>query len=556
VCNLVDDPWIPLNPLDGVTKEFSLLEALLDSDRFKAPAFPAPTLFPAVLRQVLLPVLLDSIGAPATEQEWAARFSRGRFSDAEKETIRAYLTRHHDLFDLFSPERPFGQVADLSTAKNETKSSALLVPAIATGNNVPVFSTLTEADTLSLRLAEAVWWLLHTQCWDTAAIKTGAVGDPNAKQGKTTGNPTGPLGQLGVIVPTGDTLFATLMLNLPPGPAPRAEDRPQWRAPALGEAGPEGVASPRSPQWSIRPELGLMDLLTWQSRRIRLFTTDTSEGPRVTRVLVCAGDRLVQIPESEPHTAWTWIAKPRKGQPRWRPRRHRARRAIWRGLESLLAVVPPDERGSSTDVEVTSTLLRALHDLRVDGDLPETYPLRLLVVGMVYGNQSAVVEDSLDDEIPLPVSALVVDDRTREAVIDIGRHSDALITALDRLDQDLRRAAGGDPLPWDKGSHPGAVLSHDLAPLAKSALALIQQHSDDPDELERVMRFWEQHSGDLAELHGRHLLEAAPPQVFARRETGDRTYSAASAHRFFRSALNKNLTRRSERHLTSISERS
>jgi CRISPR system Cascade subunit CasA len=221
----------------------------------------------------------------------------------------------------------------------------------------------------------------------------------------------------------------------------------------------------------------------------------------------------------------------------------------------LLAVVPPDERGASTDVEVTSTLLYGLHDLRVDDDLPKTYPLRLLVVGMVYGNQSAVVEDSLDDEIPLPVSALVADDRTREAVIDIGRHSDALITALDRLDQDLRRAAGGDPLPWDKGSHPGAVLSHDRAPLAKSALALIQQHADGPDELERVMRFWEQHAGDLADLHGRRLLEAAPPEVFAGRKIDDRTYSAASAHRFFRSALNKNLTRRSEQHLTSTSGR-
>lgn len=518
----------------------------MESHRFSAPAFPRPTLFPAVLRQVLLPVLLDSIGSPRTPQQWGQWFSQGRFDTSQQQAIAGYLGEHHDFFELFSPTHPFAQVAGLESSSKETKSSALLVPSIATGNNVPLFSTLTEADTLPLRPAEAAWWLLYAHCWDTAAIKTGAAGDPQAKNGKTTGNPTGPLGQLGVVIPTGTTLFETLMLNLPPRtPVRGSGDRPQWRAPASQyQDQAEGIASPRSPQWSIRPEMGMMDLLTWQARRIRLIPEHTPDGVRVTRIVLCAGDRLSRVPESEPHTAWTWIAKPRKNQSPWRPRRHRSGRAVWQGLESLLAVNLPEETdGSGKDREVTSELLRHILALQVDDALPHTYPLRITAVGVVYGNQSAVVEDVIADEIPLPLTALSADDCTRDLVTELVEQADALARALDRMDVDLRRAGGGDPLPWDKGHHPGAGLLHALDPLARRVLSLIQHHADDDERLEQLMQAWEQRAWQLSDQHAQRLLDAAPPQAFAGREIDKHLYSETSARRYFYSALRKYLTR-------------
>nr|WP_159945306.1 type I-E CRISPR-associated protein Cse1/CasA [Nocardiopsis sp. FR6] len=549
MCNLVDDPWIPLSSSQGEMREYSLQEALLDSHRFAGPAFPRPTLFPAVLRQVLLPVLLDSIGSPHTSQQWAQWFSQGGFDAAQRQTIANYLDEHRDLFDLFSDKHPFAQVAGLESPTKETKSSALLVPSIATGNNVPLFSALTDADTLFLRPAEAAWWLLYTHCWDTAAIKTGAAGDPQAKNGKTTGNPTGPLGQLGVVIPTGTTLFETLMLNLPPRtPIRGSSDRPQWRARDSQQQGQdEGIASPGSPQWSIRPEIGLMDLLTWQSRRIRLIPQQTPEGTRVTRVVLCAGDRLSRIPEIEPHTAWTWTAKPRKGQSPWRPRRHRSGRAVWQGLESLLAVNLPEGDGSSGDREVTSELLRHILALQTNEALPNTYPLRITAVGVVYGNQSAVVEDVIADEIPLPLTALSTDDRTRDLVTELVEQTDALSQALNRMDVDLRRAGGGEPVPWDKGHHPGAGLLHALDPLARRVLSLIQHHADDDERLEQLMQAWEQRAWQISDQHAQRLLDAAPPQAFAGREIDKRLYSEASAQRYFRAALSKNLTRAGHR---------
>ncbi|MFE9642170.1 type I-E CRISPR-associated protein Cse1/CasA [Nocardiopsis alba] len=545
VCNLVDDPWIPLDSSQGEVGEHSLQVALLESHRFTGTAFPRPTLFPAVLRQVLLPVLLDSIGSPRTSQEWAAWFSRGGFDASQRQAIADYLGKHRDLFDLFSEHYPFAQVAGLESPTKETKGSALLVPSIATGNNVPLFSVLTEADTLFLRPAEAVWWLLYTHCWDTAAIKTGAAGDPRVKNGKTTGNPTGPLGQMGVVVPTGATLFETLMLNLPPRtPVRGSGDRPQWRAHHFQQQDrTEGIASPRSPQWSIRPELGLMDLLTWQARRIRLVPQQTPDGVRVTKVVLCAGDRLSRLPETEPHTAWTWVAKPRKGQSSWRPRRHRSGRAVWQGLESLLAVNLPEGDALSGDREVTSEMLRHILSLQTDEALPDTYPLRITAVGVVYGNQSAVVEDVIADEIPLPLTALSSDDRTRDLVTELVEQADALSQALNRMHADLRKAGGGDPVPWDKGHHPGAGLLHALDPLARRALAQIQRHADDDEHLEQLMQAWEQKAWEVSDQYARRLLDASPPQAFAGREIDKRLYSETSARGHFYAALRKHLTR-------------
>src|SRR5699024_5949363 len=94
------------------------------------------------------------------------------------------------------------------------------------------FGAFSEAVELRLSPAEAARWLIHLLAWDTAGIKTPAVDDPEAKAGKLYGNPAGPLGGLGLIIPKGRNLFETLMLNTPvreAGDDPR--DLPHWRRP-------------------------------------------------------------------------------------------------------------------------------------------------------------------------------------------------------------------------------------------------------------------------------------------------------------------------------------
>ncbi|OAR21862.1 type I-E CRISPR-associated protein Cse1/CasA [Streptomyces sp. ERV7] len=447
---------------------------------------------------------------PRTRQEWAQRFNRGRFSDAEVEQLTDYLgPRYGDRFRLFDDERPFAQVAGLQALNGEAKSAGQLVPSLASGNNVPLFSAVSEGDEVLLPPGQALLWLLHAHCWDTASIKTGAVGDPQAKNGKTTGNPTGPLGQLGVIVPVGQNLFETLMLNTPilaAGLDPA--DRPQW----AWEERPAslGWKSPAGPQWSPRPAGGLLDLLTFQARRIRLIPCESEQGVRVHRVIVCAGDRLTQTPEADPHTAWSHTAKPKAGQPARRPRRHISGRSAWQGLSTLLALALPVE----SDGPYTSVLLRQTGDLRADDALPENYALGVEICGLEYGTQSAVVENAIGDSPPLPVTCLLAEDAwLRAAILECVRQADQVGRALDNLNNDLRRASGGEPLARDKGQRPSSRLLHSLDATMRRLLAGLRTLGKDDDRLEQAQHAWEQCLRAAAVREADALLAAAPPRA-------------------------------------------
>lgn len=131
--NLVDDPWIPVLK-EGSLVELSLWDALLKAHEVTDLQPEIPPLVPAILRQVLLPLILDAYGCPESNEEWGARWHKGYF---EESLLTDYLELHRDRFDLFHPIHPFGQVADLRTASDELKPVSLLIPAITTGNSVP-----------------------------------------------------------------------------------------------------------------------------------------------------------------------------------------------------------------------------------------------------------------------------------------------------------------------------------------------------------------------------------------------------------------------------------
>ncbi|GAA4978910.1 hypothetical protein GCM10023205_54080 [Yinghuangia aomiensis] len=517
VFNLVDDPWLHGEPavatdghsagLDG--HEYGLREMLLESHRFTGLTVEIATMLPALLRQVVLPVVVDALGQPKSTADWLDRFRRGAFSPAECQRLSSYLEEWRERFELFDPVAPFGQAGGLRTAKGDTKGAALIVATAATGNNVPLFSSRTEGDTLALTPAEAARWLLHTQCWDTAAIKTGAVGDSQAKLGKTTGNPTGPLGHLGVVVPLGRTMYETICLNIPVNPDGRADaGMPHWRR------------QPQGPTWTIRGADGVLDLWTWQSRRIRLFPEDTPDGPRVTRVIVAAGDRLRELPDTEPHTAWTLPAtgkaKPGAAPVLLRPRRHQPGRATWRGLDALLAVRRHEAPATThKDGFATSVLLDQLRG--VLDHLPPDYPLQIDLTGVFYGNQSAVVDDIFHDATPLPLQALPQDSLIRATILMATEQAEQLARAVNTLSADLRRAAGAEPIPWDKGQRPGELVLHRLDPLVRRMLTGLRDAGDDEDLIQRGCLAWEQ----LAWRHTRQIADrvitTAVPSAFTGR---------------------------------------
>lgn len=542
--NLLSDGWLTPTPLlrtrgkgsaagSGLS-EVGVRDLLFDAGKYADVVVDLPTQKPAIFRQVLLPLVVDALGWPASAAEWTSMFRAGEFSASHREKLADYMERHHHLFGLFDADAPFAQVAELRTARSETKGSALLVPTAATGNNVPLFSSRTEGDPLELTPAQAARWLLHTHCWDTAAIKTGAVGDPRVKAGKTTGNPTGPLGQLGVTMPVGTTLFETLMLNIPYGLSALSDDRPQWRRRDMRGETPN-VSSCATAAWQERPAAGLLDLWTWQARRIRLFAEQTPAGVRVSRVLVAAGDRLELSTDLEPHTAWridSGAARARKTAvgrkssstdklPVKRPRRHDIGHVGWRGLGTLLAVKALDQDRPATatrDGALSSLLLQQLSE--VTRCLPHTYPLRVELTGITYGNQSAVVEDIYSDDVPLPVAALDPGSDIYGRLLEAVGQADELAQAVNLLSADLRRALGAEPIAWDRGQRPGETLLHALDPVVRRLLVGLRMVGDDDFDLcERGMCAWETKAGQAAWTVAESLFTAVPVAAFAGRRT-------------------------------------
>ncbi|TDC10591.1 type I-E CRISPR-associated protein Cse1/CasA [Streptomyces sp. 8K308] len=535
--NLVDDDWLPARWRTGEVSRVSARTALERAAELSGLAVEPPTMVPAVLRQLLLPLVLAALGAPTSRKEWWERFAAGKFSKEQMAELGAYLDEYGRRFALFDAASPFAQVAGLEALSGETKPVSLLVPSVATGNNVPLFTPFTEAREHDMPPEEAALWLLHAHCWDTAAIKTGAKGDSQAKGGKTTGSPTGPLGQLGVTIPEGRTLYETLLLNTPviwdARSARFEQDRPRWEA-----------DQPQGASWEKRPPRGPMDVLTWQSRRIRLIPEETDRGVRVRRVVVCAGDRMTSLPETawEPHTIWSHTSKPKKGQPPTRPRRHRPGEFAWQGLAALLSLARDDD----TDGPRTSELLRQIGELQAEGLLPEDYLVRVHTCGLVYGTQSAVVDDALADTLPLPAASLVADSRVREAVLEAASQADQVAQALNLLSADLRRAEGSDPLPWGKGQRPGLTFLHLADIPVRRLLSGLRQVAADEERIEEGMTAWEvivtRHAWGVAD----DLLAAVSPSAFSGRSQGGKAYRAATARDAFRLALARILPRAAE----------
>lgn len=522
--DLTTKPWVPVM-IRGERARRGLRDALVEAHQIDGLALDEPLSTVAILRQVLLPVVIRATGLPRSPAEWSSRWDAGRLDAA---AVDAYLDQWADRWDLFDDTAPFAQAAGLRTASGETKSVAVLIGSLASGNNVPLFSTRTDDDPPALAPADAIGRLLAAHAYDTAAIKSGAEGDPQARAGKTTGNPTGPLGQLGLVVPWGRTLFETLLLNLiiiPAGLEPG--DAPHWER------------EPAGPMWSTRPAAGLLDQLTLQSRRIRLIPEEVDGSTVVRRVVLTAGDRLTSLPpELEPHTAWRRVPNPRAGQPAVRPVRHQPGRQAWRGLQPLLSTAV------NTDQEFTAPLLLQQHADR----LPAGYPLQVVTVGVAYGNQSAVVEDVMTDTLPLPVTALNADHEIHAFLLEVADQAEGLRRAADRLVDDLREAGGGQRLPWDKGQHAGEALMQALTPDARHLLSQLERIHEVSEDLEA----WWRGRARLRALEAvGPYLDAVPTTAFLGREqktsrglaAGKRTASkqyvtsAATAELRFRAAL-------------------
>lgn len=511
--NLIDRPWIPVIQLDGETTELSIREVLLRSSTISAVVGDVPTQAFAIQR-LLLAILRRAIPWDPDEPigNWMDVWDAGQLPTAD---IDHYLDRVASRFDLWSKTVPFLQVADLATARGEFKSPDVLIADVPP--NERYFTSRAGTGTESLTFAESARWLLHTHAYDPSGIRSGDPRDPRTKGGK--GYPIGVswCGMLGGILLEGDSLFQTLLLNTVLRRAGEFDvvqtDLPSWEREPVGPA-VRGSSIPTGPT----------DLLTWQSRRIRLHRS----GDRVIGAMVGQGDPVEPFNKGqlEYHTPWRYseIQTKKFGQPRYFPKTHDPERAIWRGLESLLSTVS-DPKTAAVDRFRPPEIITWLGELLLEGAIPLDTVVRPHAFGMEYVSQSSVIRSATDDILTISASLVPHDSHLRQIAERAVRVAEDAATALAGLARDLARTVGAE----DTGDTARAQGFYALDQPYRRWLSAISSQSDP----EIIFVTWERTVGSLIEPIARDLIRAAGPAAWRGREVQGRWLDSSLAQQKF-----------------------
>ena len=318
-----------------------------------------------------------------------------------------------------------------------------------------------------LSYREAAVQLIHLQAYNPAGIHSGAVGDTRVKGGKGYPIGTGWVGAQGGVYVEGETLFSTLMLNtlaigLPGEESDEAQatgiiatnpelDLPHWER----EEQSVGQREDSFPQ-------GLADMLTWQSRRVRLI----DGGDSVIGLVLCQGDllggekslALANAQIREPMGAWRFSEPQTKKNKRitYMPLEHDPSRALWRGMTSLLPEFP-GKTATYKEVQVEANLppavVRWVGWLLSNGYLPESATYRLRSCGYVYKPQDKKnsFEESISDYLLLPPRLLTGKDKKSLYLVKTGmKLIDELASAIASLAENLQRALGAETTQADR----------------------------------------------------------------------------------------------------------
>lgn len=439
--SLIRDPWLPCVLEDGSSVELSLAEVFDGSRSIARLRGDSPPQTYSLLRLLLVVFWrshlhdedLANVRDPDRYSEWWEHHWHSISTDFRDEAVLDYLERYAVRFELFG-DTPFMQVANLETSSGNHSDVRRLLP--ETESDYFTMRAGTGQDALTF--GEAARWLVAMHAYDYSGIKSGAIGDPRVKGGKGYPIGTGWSGMTGGVILHGRSLSETLLLNTVPsevvGEAAES-DRPVW------ERDPDSAAE----RASTAPT-GPCDLLTWQSRRVRLFASDD----RVTKVLISNGDRIPDAGANvfgDPMTPYRYSAnKSKKGRTIFYPRQHDAERTLWRSLGPLLAlggVVTELKRGEEPPKPPRT--VAHLAELRESETLAEDTVVDVELVGTVYGAQSSSVANVVTAQLGLPLALLSTRDPrlARLAITAASSAQDAAI-ALGQFAGQLQQAAGGD----------------------------------------------------------------------------------------------------------------
>lgn len=449
------ESWIPVERLDGTADVVSIRDALASAHQIRRLSGEIPGEGIALLRLLLALVYCicspsEDAGEKEKKERWEEIHSKGFF---ETDQIDEYLADYPREFDLFDGEHPFYQVPGLAYMgeKEFDPVSELML-------DVPkpekfLFSMRSPDHLDSLPVDLAARYLVVAQAYHTAGIKSPVVGNTSAKSGKAYAPKgalgTGWCGALGGIYLEGQSLFEALLLNFVLYLSNVSVIAPDDYAPWEREV-PSANTCQREPT-------GPIDLLTWQSRRIRLVPSE--DGSCVRGVIVSYGDVLIPANKQryEMMTGWRESKQQQKklgtATVPLMPVAPDTAHALWRGLPSLLAL--------ADEGKLRPGVIRWMSELQ-DTQSAEDWRLNVRIVcqGVSYGTQSSVVDDAITDSVDLRATLLRKDSEAVLKMLDVIECADRAVGVLVRFVQNVERAQG-DKRRYDSFSDSAAQASRD-----------------------------------------------------------------------------------------------
>lgn len=244
--NLWNDSWIGLERLDGSYEQLGIGQVLTSAQEFKGLHDSSPLVVVGTHR--LLVAVLQAALQPRTKQDLEKLWKQGRFPEA---AIALFHIQYGERFDLFSPDTPFMQSADIPSkpGKGDTlKTVAYLMPDIPAGTAVTHFKHGAENN--------------HRFCPACAArglVTVPAFATSGGAGIKPSINGVPPM----YILPGGRNLFESLAASLvtaefQPAAPPGLRDMPWWEREPIVNRGSELGA------------VGYLHGLTFAARRVRL----------------------------------------------------------------------------------------------------------------------------------------------------------------------------------------------------------------------------------------------------------------------------------------------
>lgn len=312
--NLLDEPWIYVTFDDGKRQMLSLQDCFSRSPEIRRISFGQDAVSFAVLR-IMVAIMQRTLYVASTANcGWDATAWQQAHENS-KETlrlVRQYLDVWKDRFFLFDPDYPFFQHPKIKKIDGSHFGVRKFLSDVPDNNLLFTMRIGTELERISY--PEAAAQLIHLQAYVPSGNLPAAEGDER-RNDKNLVPPigTGWVGAQGGVYVEGETLFSTLMLNTLAIGLP-GEQSEEAQATGIVATNPEKdfpawerEEQPIGQRAEIYPQ-GLADMLTWQSRRVRLI----DDGNSVIGVVLCQGDRLGEKETSalanaqirEPMGAW------------------------------------------------------------------------------------------------------------------------------------------------------------------------------------------------------------------------------------------------------------